>query len=83
MKKLIVQDWSFMRVLRLVMGIAAMAFAIADRDHLLGIAGLFLLLTGIFNTGCCGATGCSVNTYRSRVKAGDMKPEEIEYEEVT
>jgi len=49
-----------MRMLRILMGIAGLIYAVMNRDTLLGAVGLFLLLTGIFNVGCCGAGACTV-----------------------
>ncbi len=59
--KAILNNWSIMRVLRLVLGIAAWVPAFTQKDVMLGVLAAFLLLTAIANIGCCGANGCAVN----------------------
>jgi len=60
MKLRLTTGWHLMRMLRILMGIAGLIYAVMNRDTLLGAVGLFLLLTGIFNVGCCGAGACTV-----------------------
>ena len=60
MKRILTTGWSFMRVFRVVTGVAALTYAIVKHDNLAGIAGLFLLLTGVFNVGACGSGGCAL-----------------------
>ena len=60
MKKTLTTDWSFMRVFRVVTGVAALTYSIVKHDYLAGIAGLFLLLIGLFNVARCGAGGCAL-----------------------
>ncbi|MFT3747434.1 MAG: hypothetical protein QM768_03930 [Agriterribacter sp.] len=62
MKALLTTGWSFMRVLRAGMGIAALVFTFKDHNFIFGIAGGLLLIMGVMNIGCCGINGCSVNT---------------------
>ncbi len=59
--KAIINNWSIMRGLRLVLGIASLGQAFIQKDISLGILAAFLLLTAIANIGCCGANGCAVN----------------------
>lgn len=56
-----------MRFVRLAVGLAAVIYAIADQQLLLGIAGVMLTLLGIFNAGCCSGGACSVRD-RSRCR---------------
>jgi|KBSSwiStaDraftv2_1062776.scaffolds.fasta_scaffold753913_1 hypothetical protein len=60
--------WSSMRILRFVMGMAGLVFAIRNHDMLLGLAGGLLLLMAVFNFGCCAAGSCSVTTNNSKMK---------------
>lgn len=60
MKSLLSKGWSLMRVLRLATGIAGLVYAVIGQELLIGIAGLFLILMGLFNTGCCSAGSCSI-----------------------
>lgn len=78
MKQLILQGWNLMRVLRLGVGVYGLVQGISSNDSLLIIAGGFLLVTGLFNIGCCGVNGCSVTPKRK-----DANPkEQPEFEEV-
>lgn len=60
MKTLLTTGWSFMRILRLIMGTAVIVVAIVRHDMLLGLAGGFLVLMSVLNAGCCGTSGCSI-----------------------
>lgn len=60
MKRLLTTGWNFMRVFRIVAGVAALTYAIIKHDYLAGIAGSFLLFTGVFNVTGCGAGGCAL-----------------------
>ncbi|MFT4017317.1 MAG: hypothetical protein QM668_10170 [Agriterribacter sp.] len=82
MKALLTTGWSFMRILRTGMGIAALIFAIKDHDFMLGIAGGLLLIMGVMNTGCCGVNGCSVNARPAKKSTTKNTREEIAFEEV-
>lgn len=76
MIKAILNNWSLMRGLRLVIGAIALVQSFIQRDITLGIIAGFLLLTAITNVGCCGNNGCAVN-FNNR-----KKEKEIEYEEL-
>lgn len=53
-----------------------MGQGVGQRETLLVIAGVFLLLSALLNYGCCGTAGCPVsNSKRQATK-------EVEYEEV-
>ena len=74
--KAILNNWSIMRGLRLLLGIAALVQALIQKDIMLGLLAGFLLLTAIANIECCGANGCAVNFRENRNK------KEIIYEEL-
>ena len=57
---LLTTGWSFMRILRFVIGTGALIFAIRNHDVLLAFAGGLLLLMAVFNLGCCAMGSCSV-----------------------
>ena len=65
MKKILTTGLSFMRVFRVVTGVAALTYAIVKHDYLAGIAGLFLLLIGLSNVARCGAGGCALPNQNS------------------
>ena len=76
MIKTLLNNWSVMRGLRLVLGLIAFVQSFIQKDITLGIIAGFLLLTAIANVGCCGSNGCAVNFKNSKNK------KEIEYEEL-
>jgi hypothetical protein len=67
MIKAILNNWSVMRGLRLVMGVIALVQSVIQKDIPLGVIAGFLLLTVIANIRCCGSKGCAVN-YSNRKK---------------
>ena len=76
MMKAILNNWSVMRGLRLVIGIIALVQSIIQKDITLGVIAGFLLLTAIANVGCCGSNGCAVNFKNNK------KEKEIVYEKL-
>lgn len=76
MMKAILNNWSVMRGLRLVIGLIALVQSIIQKDITLGVVAGFLLLTAIANVGCCGSNGCAVNFKNNK------KEKEIVYEEL-
>ena len=77
MKEVILNNWSFMRVIRLLAGIAIIIQAIANKDAIFGVAGFLFTIMALFNTGCCGTAGCYTH-----MKKTSKTTEEISYEEV-
>lgn len=77
MKEVILNNWSFMRVIRLLAGIAIIIQAIVNKDAVFGVAGFLFTIMAIFNTGCCGTGGCN-----TPVKTTTKTTAEISYEEV-
>ena len=71
------KKWSFMRALRLALGIFIIVQGIQSSQWLLVLAGSLFSLIPIFNIGCCGVTGC-----RTPVSKSNRKMEDITYEEV-
>jgi hypothetical protein len=77
-KQTLFTGWSFMRWLRLVFGIFFIIQGIQSSDTLVGVVGVFFLLTAVTNTGCCGAGGCAIPKQDESVG----EPEEITFEEI-
>lgn len=73
----IFSSWNFMRIVRLVIGIAILVQAFIAKDVLFGIAGLLFTSMAIFNAGCCGTSGC----YKAPEKNIETR-KDIIYEEV-
>lgn len=77
MKETILHNWNFMRVLRLIIGIALLMQGIMRHDGLMAILGAVFSLMPILNIGCCGTNGCAISP-----KKTDNKTEETDYEEI-
>ena len=72
-------NWSPARIFRLVLGLAAIIYAIVSKDNMMGWAGGLLFLMGLSNTGCCGANGCNIAPSINNSANLNSK---IDYEEV-
>jgi hypothetical protein len=77
MKETIFTNWTFFRVLRLIIGIGIVVQAFISKDTLLGLAGLFFSSMAIFNMGCCGTGGCSTSPKQKRESLKDITYEEV------
>ena len=73
----LLQNWNFMRIIRLVIGGYAMIEAFRGQDTLMGLLGFVLLGMAILNVGC-GAQGCGIPIQKSNQE----EPEELSYEEI-
>ncbi|TXH59218.1 MAG: hypothetical protein E6Q89_02525 [Bacteroidia bacterium] len=62
MREILLKNWTFMRGLRLVAGIALLISAIVSKDTLVGGFSIFFLLQGLFNFNTCGLGGCQTNS---------------------
>lgn len=70
-------NWNFMRVLRLALGIFVIVQGIMAKEWLLvGFGGLFSLMP-LMNIGCCGVSGCSTPAPKSNKKIEDITYEEV------
>lgn len=76
--KTILQNWHFMRVLRVVLAIAVLVQSWYAKDSTTAIIGIMLLAMGIFNIGCCGPAGC----YTAPGKKNTVSSKEPVYEEI-
>jgi hypothetical protein len=77
MKGMILRDWNFMRIFRIVFGIAIFVRSIFDADLLLAIAGLFFIGMAVLNVSCCGMGACPTNP-----KGNGNATKDISYEEI-
>ncbi len=76
--KSILQQWNFMRALRLVLGVAILIQGIVGKDATTIVLGVLFAGMAVANVGCCGSGGCAVPT-RRKVNDNDSN----HYEEVT
>ncbi|MEO7047517.1 MAG: hypothetical protein ABI091_19615 [Ferruginibacter sp.] len=77
MKQSILNNWNYIRLLRLVIGIAIMVQGILTKDILFGIAGLLFTAMAVFNAGCCGTAGCNVPIKKTSLTTKDIRNEEL------
>lgn len=68
--------WNLSRVVRLLIGLAAVVQGIIQKEGLVLAAGGWILVGAVFNFGCCGGSSCSIPKARQKTK------KEVEYEEV-
>jgi hypothetical protein len=73
----LLKNWSFFRLLRLLVGIMIVIQAIEIRDVILVLLGGVFCFMPLFNIGCCSVNTCFV----SKVKSTNDKTD-IDYEEV-
>ncbi len=79
MMNMLFQNWTFMRGLRLLLGVIVLTQSIAAKDMLMGGMSIFLIAMAVFNFGCCGSGGCGVNSDKSKNK---NTIEDVDFEEV-
>lgn len=77
MKKTILTNWTIIRFLRLLMGLAVIVQAVILKDTLLGAAGLLFSSMAVFNAGCCGTAGCANPAKKSSKSLKDTTYEEL------
>ncbi len=73
--KTILQNWSLIRLIRIIFGVLAVVQGMMVNDMGFKMAGTLLLLTAVANIGCCGGS-CSVNLRQPK------EQKEVVYEEV-
>ncbi len=77
MKNGVLQNWTFLRGFRMVMGIAIIVQAFMAKDTFLGIAGVLFSGMALFNVGCCGTGSCSTTDLKTNNKTKDISYEEV------
>jgi len=75
----LLQNWTFMRGLRLLLGVVVLVQSIIAKDLLLGAMSLFLISMTVFNFGCCGSGGCGISSNKNE---SVKKIEDVDFEEV-
>ena len=78
MKQILLSNWNFMRVIRLVLGIFIIVQAAMVKDWTMGLLGVFFTALPVLNIGCCGAGGCATPPKKNV----ETNTKEITYEEV-
>lgn len=73
----IIKNWSFVRLLRLVMGIVLVVEAVKSGMWFLVAVGAVFVAMPLLNIGCCATGNCSVSTRHSNNTNDDTEYEEI------
>lgn len=60
MKDKLLNDWNFMRAVKLLLGVYVTYDAIVSKQYFLLILAALFLYQAIFNVSTCGINGCSV-----------------------
>ena len=76
--KTLVNNWNIVRIIRLALGVAAIAQGVTTNEYILTIAGVLILFMALLNIGCCGASGCSIQPKKNETN----NAKEVIYEEV-
>lgn len=77
MKQTIFTNWTFMRFLRLGLGLAVLIQAVIAKDVLFALLGLGFIAMPVFNVGCCGSNGCYVPPKKNLTTTKDIPYEEV------
>lgn len=77
MKQTIFTNWTFMRFLRLGLGLAVLVQAVIAKDVLFALLGLGFTAMPVFNIGCCGSGGCYVPPEKEGKGTKDIVYEEV------
>lgn len=77
MKQTILTNWTFVRILRLLLGLGIIVQAVIVKDAFLGVAGLLFSSMAVFNVGCCGTGGCAPTPKKSSKTIHDTTYEEV------
>jgi hypothetical protein len=77
MKQTILSNWTFMRFLRLAMGIAILVQAVIAKDMLFAFTGIVFTAMPVFNVGCCGTAGCAAPPKKNTDTTKDIIYEEV------
>jgi magnesium-transporting ATPase (P-type) len=68
MKSSTLTNWNFMRIVRLVLGIAIIVQSVLVKDWGMTVVGILFTSMPIFNIGCCANGGCWVPLKYSKPK---------------
>lgn len=77
MKKAILNNWTLVRALRVIIGLVIIAEAIQRKDVISTIAASVFTALGLFNVGCCGSSSCALPVKRNELNNNDVSYEEV------
>lgn len=70
-------NWNWVRIVRLLIGLAAITQGLLQQEWVLIAAGLLVAAMAILNWGCCGNTGCAIMP-RTKTKNKEDIYEEVD-----
>lgn len=79
-KSTLLENWNFMRILRLGLSIIILIQAFQMHDPLFGVFGAFFLIQALTNTGCCAGGNCTTTISDSKRNSNGI--ENVEFEEI-
>lgn len=65
MRSLLLSNWNFMRIIKILIGVYIAYEAIAREEVMIGVLAAILLYQGVFNVSTCGIGGCQVPNRRN------------------
>ncbi|GAC1312849.1 MAG: hypothetical protein NVSMB24_35150 [Mucilaginibacter sp.] len=77
MKQVILNNWTFARALRVIIGLVIIVEAIQRNDVISTIAGSVFTALGLFNISCCGSRGCALSVKRTEINSNEVSYERL------
>ncbi|WP_317900005.1 hypothetical protein [Aurantibacillus circumpalustris] len=74
----ILKNWSFLRVVRVALGLFILVQGIVNSDTLSILLGAVFAGMAVFNVGCCGTGGCGISQDKHETTAN----KEVSFEEI-
>lgn len=76
--KRIFSNWSFIRFVRLVIGVTGTVQGVLLKEYALSLISFFLVYMAIADVGCCGANACAVEYKKTKQTQKEMEYEEVD-----
>ena len=77
MKQNFFNNWHFMRIIRLLLGMVIIAQGAYTKNWIFVIVGLLFTLLPLFNIGGCGTASCNTSTTSTNKTMEDTSFEEV------
>ncbi|MDH6309494.1 uncharacterized membrane protein HdeD (DUF308 family) [Dysgonomonas sp. PFB1-18] len=68
----ILKNWNLIRIVRLLLGIAAIIYSITSKNYIFLFLGGMLLFQAIMNISCCGSERCHTGNKQKENIYGDQ-----------
>lgn len=73
----ILRNWNFIRLIRLVFGVALLLQSFYEKSAFAGFLGGLFVFQSLTNTGCCGSGSCSIPVTKKNDDVDDIEYQEI------